>query len=407
MIERLPSESDFDYHKRVILGKLEDKTLADVDYSELSGIVYGQAYSSDTTRKMMYGSYKTIKTLESEARKEVGGEYLLEEIENKKLELMRERQKFFDQRREFNKLVSESGRKENLEERLIEIASELKDSIGALYSDESRPELYHTSDNEAVLFLCDWHYGMTADNVWNKYNVEICRERVCYVVDRALERIARHECRKLHVIILGDMIHGGIHVSARVASEELVCEQIMHVAEILAQSIEYMARVVPEIDVYMTYGNHGRTIPNKKESIHRDNLERLISWWLKQRLDGVSGVEIMPESSNEFVLANVCGYNICATHGDLDSVKNSPRLLSTLFQKKFGSDIDYIVLADKHHAEGFEELGIESMICGALCGTDEYANGKRLYSSPRQLLLIFNEQEGLDGEYKLRVEPRH
>lgn len=354
----------------------------------------------------MYGSYRTLKLMEKEAYDGIDSGYLLDEIESKKMELMRERQKFFDQRREFNKLVAESGRQENLEDRLVQVASAMNETIGALYPPHE-PRLYQNGDSEAVLFLCDWHYGMTTENVWNTYNVDICKKRVGYVIDQAVQRIVKHECRKLHVMVLGDMIHGGIHVSARVASEELVCEQIMHVAEILAQSIEYLGTYVPEVDVYLTYGNHARTIPSKKDSLHRDNMERLIPWWLRQRLDGQPNINVMDESPNEFILANVCGYNICASHGDLDSVKSSPRLLSTLFQKKYGRDIDYVVLADKHHAEGFEELGIESMICGSLCGTDEYANGKRLYSSPRQLLLIFNEQEGLDGDYKLRVEPRH
>ena len=41
-IERLGTESELDYHKRIIYGKLVDKTLADIDYSELAGLVYGQ-----------------------------------------------------------------------------------------------------------------------------------------------------------------------------------------------------------------------------------------------------------------------------------------------------------------------------------------------------------------------------
>ena len=43
-------ESRAQYHKRLIYGKLVDKTLADVDYSELSEYIYGQSYSSDVAR---------------------------------------------------------------------------------------------------------------------------------------------------------------------------------------------------------------------------------------------------------------------------------------------------------------------------------------------------------------------
>ena len=51
-LARKPNESALAYHKRIVYGKLVDKTLADVDYTELSELVYGQSYSSDVARRM-------------------------------------------------------------------------------------------------------------------------------------------------------------------------------------------------------------------------------------------------------------------------------------------------------------------------------------------------------------------
>jgi len=100
----------------------------------------------------------------------------------------------------------------------------------------------------------------------------------------------------------------------------------------------------------------------------------------------------------------VCGYGVCATHGDLDNVKNSGRLFNNIFNKRYNLPIDYVLLADKHHSESFEELGISSMIVGSLCGTDEYANGKRLYSTPSQTILIFNPDSGRDAIYQIEFK---
>ena len=58
-IEKQDQETGFDYHKRLVYGKLVDKTFSDIDYSELSEPLYGQQYSSDHTRKMMRGSLMT------------------------------------------------------------------------------------------------------------------------------------------------------------------------------------------------------------------------------------------------------------------------------------------------------------------------------------------------------------
>lgn len=245
---------------------------------------------------------------------------------------------------------------------------------------------------------------MTTDNVFNKYNTQICKERVSKVVEATIERLLLHNCKRLHVVILGDLCHGAIKVGTRVASEELVCDQIMQVSEILAQSIEHLSYYVDETDVYMTYGNHARTIQNKDDSIHRDNMERLVPWWLSQRFSLHEDIKITAEESTEFLFINSCGHDFCASHGDNDSVKSSPRLLTTLFQKKYGKDIEYILLGDKHHRESFDELGVTAMLCGSLCGADDYANSKRLYSTPSQLLLITNRECGVDAEYRLTCE---
>lgn len=402
-IERQATESNLDYHRRLVYGKLVDKTLADMDYTELAELLYGQPYSSDVARRMMYGSRRTLELIDREKAAGIEDSSLMSDLEQKMVELRKERQKFYDQRREFNKLVSVAGRQEHLYDTLSESASKLNETVGKIY-DGSIPEL-NISDNEAVLVFADWHYGMVTDNVFNQYNTDICRDRVTQVVNSAKQRLLIHNCKTLHLVILGDLFHGAIHTSARVASEELVCDQIMRVSEILAQSVCELSKYVDDVIVYMTYGNHGRTVQNKKDNIHRDNMERLIPWWLKERIInmGADNVSIHNDTESEFLFINAAGHEICASHGDLDRVQSSPRLLPTLFQKKFGKDIEYILLADKHHRESFEELGVTAQICGALCGSDDYANEKRLYSTPFQLMLIINPEDGVDAEYKIKV----
>lgn len=404
-LDRLDGESKLQYHKRLVDGKLVDKTLADIDYSELAEYVYGQPYSSDVARRMMYGSKKTLELLEEELENEIesnGDHDILAELDAKKAELQRERQRFYDQRREYNKLVSMDGRTEHLYEALEKAALNLNETIGHLEFDDAA--YYPHSDNEAVVVFSDWHYGMTAQNIFNKYNTDICKQRVERVVDNVIERIHIHQCNKVHVVILGDLFHGAIHVGARVASEELVADQMMQVSEILAQAIMRIAAETESVYVYMTYGNHARTVQNKSDSIHRDNLERIVGWWLRTRFQDATNIFVDAESDDEFLLFNVCDHWFCASHGDLDSVHTSPRLLATLFQKSCGADIEYILLGDKHHCESFNELGVTAMICGSLCGTDDYASDKRLYSLPSQLMLIVNKQCGVDAEYRIKGE---
>lgn len=401
-LKQREGESDFEYHRRLVYGKLVDKTLADYDYSELSPYIYGKEYSCDVARRLLYGSCKTLQLLDEDKVNNISDKDVLTELDEKRIELQKERQRFYDQRREYNKSVAKDGRLENLYDHLAAAADRLPESVGRVFDfSEGMLTSGGVPGAEAVLVFSDWHYGLEVSNVFNEYNTDICKQRVSNVVEKAIQRCQLYGCEKVHIVVLGDLFHGGVHTSVRVASNELVCDQIMQVSEILAQAILRIGQFF-EVEVDLTYGNHGRTIPNKKESIHRDNIERLVGWWLRERLKEYENITIHEESCDEFINIEVCGHHILASHGDLDSVKTSPRLLSMLFQKKYGTDIEYILLGDKHHRESFDELGVTAAVCGSLCGADQYANEKRLYSEPSQMLLIVNEEDGVDAEYMLK-----
>lgn len=410
-LNKKENESPLQYHKRIIYGKLVDKTLSDIDYSELAELAYGQQYSSDVARRMFYGSRKTLQLLdEYRANKEIADnpnkDSLFSELDMKMMELKKERQKFYDQRREFSKILSNEARQEHLVDELCKAANNVALTTSPVYDDiiyDINTVGTENDYNEAILVLSDWHYGLKTENIFNEYSTDICVSRLKAVVDTVIKKLMLHKCDKLHIVVLGDLYHGAIHTSARVASEELTCDQLMQVSELLAQTIEVLSKFVNRTIVYTTYGNHARTIPNKKDSIHRDNMERIIPWWLKERFSGKENIQIEDDNETEFIFFSSCGHDICAVHGDNDSVKSSTRLLPTIFHKEYGKNIEIVLLGDKHHRESFEELGVTSLLCGSLCGTDDYANNKRLYSSPSQLLLIINEEDGIDAEYRVKV----
>lgn len=402
--ERREGEDTFEYGLRLIETKIEQKP-DDLEWGDIVEAT-GMDCHRDSLRKAAsvtpYSGYAVAQYFKKKiaAQNNPDQEDYMGELDCKIAEMRKEAKRFYDQRREFNKMVDRIGREENLEDRLVEAALKLNDVMPLSINKSNTCD---ADNSEAVLVFADWHYGMVTDNIWDRYDTQVCRNRVERLVERAVERIKQNGCRKLHIVLLGDMAHGAIHTSARVASEELVCNQIMQVSEIIAQAINTLADKVEQTVVHATYGNHLRTVQNKKDSIHADNMERLIPWWLEQRLQGRDDV-VFPEAEYyEFLYFSVCGYNICAAHGDLDNVKNAGKTLHTLFTKKYSSDIDYVLLADKHHKEEFEELGIENMIAPCLCGTDDYANGKRLYSTPAQLMMVFRPGIGADAYYQIKL----
>ena len=173
----------------------------------------------------------------------------------------------------------------------------------------------------------------------------------------------------------------------------------------MSEAINDLSKTVNHISVYSCYGNHLRTIQNKKDSIHSDNMEKVIPWWMKERLRNNSKVDIIDSEYKEFTKINVLGSNICCIHGDLEkNFKDIGVTLNTIFNKKFGETIDYTVSADKHHLEEFERMGIESILVRSLCGTDEFANNGRLYSRPGQTIMIFNDVYGRESTYNIPLD---
>ena len=330
----------------------------------------------------------------------IGDGTYLEEIKAATDEFYKAKKQFYDQRREYHKLLTDDARADHLTEKLIEAANQapLND-----YSSVLTFRNVASRQREAVLCLSDWHFGMVSNNIWNEYNMEICIDRVSKLFEKVTTILKDHPVDTLYIAILGDMINGAIHTTSRVASEESACEQLMDVSELLASFINGLSVCVDRVNVYSTYGNHARTIQNKHDSIHSDNMERIIPWWLRQRLKNNSKVTVIDSEYHEFIYMQIFGYNIVCTHGDLDKLKNLGMMVNALFTKKYGKTIDYTFSADKHHAESFEQFGIESTLVGSLCGTDEYANSKRLYSNPMQTMCIFTPDDGKLCSYNIKL----
>lgn len=379
--------------------------ISDLDWSEICD-KYNLDFNPDTIRKgsqpPLVGSafvseyYKWKESQRDSGDKE---DSYFKELQIQKDAIYKEKRKLYDQRREYNKLLISDARAEHLCEELVKSANKLNEEKPLVFKEKwFKPNIH----KEAVLCWADWHYGMITDNIWNTYNTEICRERVKTLIEITKEFLELNQIDALTILTLGDAAHGSIHTGCRVQSEEDTCDQLMHVSELMAEAINDLSSVVNHIDVYSCYGNHMRTIQNKNDSIHSDNMEKIIPWWLKQRLQNNTKVEIIESEYKEFTRVNILGSHICAVHGDLEKdFKKIGVTINTIFSKKFGETIDYTISADKHHIEEFEQLGIKSVLVPCLCGTDDHANNGRLYSDAGQTLMIFNDVYGRESTYHI------
>lgn len=394
-LKRVVGETDDQYFYRICSMK-ESLGFTWPQMAEIFNNEFG-CNKGDTAYRKKWAAFNDV--FNANVEKLVGDNTYSNELKEQLDEIYKAKRQLWDQRREYNKVLTSDARADHLVERLIEAANlvPLKNysDIFAFNDDNSQ--------EEAVLLLSDWHYGQVSSNIWNQYNVDICMQRVSKLFNKVASALSKHSVKSLHVVLLGDLVNGSIHTTSRVAAEEDTCDQLMHVSEIIAHFVNSLSIYVQDVKIYSTYGNHARTIQNKEDSIHSDNLEKVIPWWLKQRLKDNNKVTVVDSEFYEFIYFNVCGYNVVCTHGDLDQFKQLGLTINSLFSKKYGKTIDYTFSGDKHHLESFEQFDIESYLVGSLCGTDEYANNKRLYSNPMQTLCMFTPEDGKLCTYNIKL----
>lgn len=383
MLERLPQETALQYHKRLIEGKLVDKTLSDYDYAELAPFVYGQDYSADVARRMMYGSAKTLQIMENEPTRVSTNAMLLDELELKRIELQKERQRFFDQRNEYNRMVREQAREEELREIL-----ERTIGSGRLPVLEYEPFEAYAADTDLIVSLNDLHYGAQHSNYWGEYNSDICKQMLAKYLDSIIAIARTHKSQDCYVTCNGDQISGIIHQSIRVTNKENVIEQITGVSELIAQFLSELSVYFNRVYFSSVAGNHSR-LEKKDDAVLQERLDDLVEWYLRARMAAFENVVIGhgEKIDNTMHLMNIRGLNYLSVHGDFDpSISNVTNL-----QAMVGQPLYAVLMGHRHHNATDVVQGIRVVQSGSFLGTDNYCITKRLYGRPEQIVCVADE----------------
>lgn len=240
------------------------------------------------------------------------------------------------------------------------------------------------SKAEAILVISDWHYGILVDTYWNKYSPDIARERIRELTNETINYCLSRGINRLHILNLGDLICGRIHLQLRLQSRYDTITQVMEVAEILAEMIQELS-VHFEIEYYDCDDNHSRIEPNKKEHIQLETLVRIIRWYLIKRFENRKDIHINNnEYGDDIITFNIFDHKIAAVHGHKDKPNKITANLSLMTQEHF----DLIISAHLHHFISNEQNYTLHISNGSLMGADLYATDLRLTNKPSQNIII-------------------
>lgn len=379
-IEKQSNETPLQYHRRLVYGKLVDKTLSDIDYSELAELAYGQAYSSDVARRMFYGSRRTLELMDKERIDVASDSELMAELDAKMIELRKERQKFYDQRTAFNKVVRERSRQEELNEILVDAVQN-----GNLPQLNYERTYTVTSDNDLLVSLNDIHYGIDIANAWNTYNPNICREMMCKYLDRILSIAETHHSENCVVFNCGDSVSGNIHQTIQLANKENVIEQIKGVSELIS---EFLAALSPHFNTvrYVSVGGNHSRLGSKEDSPYDERMDDLVEWYLSARLQNFENIVIDSSSRKDATMftLDIRGKTYVGVHGDWDKSATKIAALQTMAQKPV-----YAILSGHlHHNMCDEVQGIKTIMAGSFLGMDDFCVQKRIYGKPEQMVCV-------------------
>lgn len=198
-------------------------------------------------------------------------------------------------------------------------------------------------------------------------------------------------------MVLGDCISGMLRVSQLQNLRYGIVDSTMKFSEYIAGWLNDLSEMFIPIHFHLVDGNHDEVRPlgSKAGDFPKDNMSKIISWYLEARLSGNKVVNIHAETGR-FHYVDVEGFNFLMLHGDgggkiQDICRDAVNV--------YGAPIDYFVCGHLHHEE---EIGIGATKDGnsimirvpSVCGMDGYAQKLGRFSKPGATAMIIERGYG-------------
>ena len=339
----------------------------------------------------MYHDYLQDKSMENMSSDEV------EKLNEKIVELKKERVKSQDLNNMINKKIREQSRFEQMLDCARDVANTFEKDKPLL----SNVPVLRSGNKEAVLLLSDLHIGIVNDNYWNKYDVDIMKERMSYLKQRVIQIGLENNINRIRVVCIGDIISGLIHNTIRLENRLDICEQSVMAAEIIAELLHSFSTLF-KVDLYYGVGNHERISPNKSDSLDKESFGYMILEMIKWRCKDLKGLTIHENDiDDEIITFKVFNDKIVATHGHNFGNLNTyiPKITSML-----GYVPDYVCVGHLHQPVEKAYGNTELIVNPSFSGVDTFAKNLGLVGKPMQKLMLFSEEYGKEATFNINLD---
>ena len=385
---------NFDKVVEVCVGKLnKELPYVDMGWGEIVDYLELDMHP-DNLRKMAYGYKQYYDYLQERENNNMDSDEM-QKINNKIIELKKERTRLADLRTEINKQTREQARFEQV----LEMISDNIDKLAKAkpLKNDKAIRIVENGRKECLICLSDLHYGIKIENEWNKFDSDIAKSRMDYIVDKAIEFGKLHNCDIANIIITGDVVNNNNHLSSRMSNRECIAEQVVGVSELISNAIQKLSNSFAYVSISMCEGNHDRIYANKSDNDYNDSFIHIIRSYIKARIENLNNVIFTDNKhGNDIVEINVCNKKIVAVHGDKISQKNLIPRLSSMFGK-----IDYVIRGHVHTPQS-ETFGESTLVTvGTFSGVDMYARQLGLICRPSQKIIILSSNNDDEIVYNI------
>lgn len=369
--------------------EIVDKYSLDIHYDTLrkaTQTIFGGAFVAEYFKaKQSQGQNKTA---------------YLDDIRAEKQEVRKEKQKLFDERVALNKLLREQGRMESM----YDIVKRAIDDYRPVHFNYV-PAPIIEGDNDLIIHLTDVHCGVNIDSPFNHFNTDILSQRLKNYLDEINEIRNTYKSQNAYLILGGDLIHGIIHVNARIEAKENIVMQIMKVTDLISNFIFELSKMFQNVEVHTTAGNHARSTANKEESPRGENFDLLVPYACRKDLQNVTNVYIADNYLGyDIATFMVRGHMVYATHGDKDTPQNVVYNM-TKFARKANLPLPDICYLGHRHTNGLTTVDDVKIIeSGCVDGMDSFSIDKRLVGTPEQTVVVVTEKNRIKALCDVQID---
>lgn len=316
--------------------------------------------------------------------------------ENKRLikEVKKEKQKLSDERVEFNRQIRQEARKESYVDMVKRIICEDVEPVNI-------PVHYTLFDSQTDLLchLTDIHTGIEINNWKNVFNEDVLKQRIEKYTSDILDIRGLHQAQDCYLVI-GEIMSGLIHNNLRLQNNMDLMEQFKYISELISAMLIRLANNFNHIYVYTTPGNHSRISPKKEDALDGENMDVLLPFYLKARLQNIENIDICDNTIEpEIAMFSIRGNTIMSAHGHKDSPSNVVQNFTLMFGTK-----PSVVLLGHRHLNGLTTVYDTKVIeSGCVSGEDQYATSIRKSNRPEQTVSVIGEN-GLICLYDIQLD---